>query len=120
MAYFLVVPAFLAWLAFSAAVLILLRVKAPNWPGRPYVFHGSLGASAGALIANALLVAALALGANLMPESAQAQGSVQDLSRIVWGLAALLGPFAATAVGWLLGLLVGLVAAHSRGRRAAS
>lgn len=122
MAYFIVLPAFLAWLFIAFGVLLALRIRAPSWRGRPYVFHASLWASIGVLLANALLVACLALGVGLLSSGteAEAQRPGQGLFQVVWGALAILGPFLASAIGWGLGLLVGVLVAHGRHQSAAT
>lgn len=119
--YFIVFSAFVGWLLVAFALLLALRLKARGWSGRPYVFQAVLWASIGVLVANALLVALLALGVGLFPSGpeAEAQSLGQGLLRFVWGALAILGPFLASAVGWFAGLFTGLFIAHGRLRNAA-
>jgi hypothetical protein len=114
MAYFIVLPLFFAWLIVSFIALTVVRVKAPEWRGRNYLFHASIWSSVGVLAANAFLIASLWFGANFIGASSGNEATLQNFARIVWGVAAILGPLFASAIGWFVGMLVGLVIAHGR------
>ena len=116
MTYFVVLLLFLAWLVVSFIALIVLRVKWPEWRGRFYFFHAVLWSSLGILVANALLIVGLWLGFPLIDSSNNPQSIFQNLVRAVWGVSAIIGPLLASAGGWGIGILVGLVVAYRRGK----
>ena len=101
---------------FAFATTLVLRAKAPKWRGRPYVGHAFLWATVGMVLANALLIATLCLGATLMPAMAQREGFIPSAIRLIWVAAAVLGPFFASLGGWLFGLAAGLLIASGRAR----
>jgi hypothetical protein len=116
MPYFILIPAFLAWLLVcGAAAAVSARMPAlRSW--RPYVVQVGLWASAGILAGNALLILLLALGLQSL-DRLQDGSAVRSGLQVVWGLGVLLGPFAVSTLGWLAGACLGVVLAWRRGRR---
>lgn len=108
MTYFVVLPVFLVWLASGLIAITVLRAKAPAWSGIALVVHVFLWSTLGVILANALLIAVLALGASHVPEASASSSVAQDVLRMLWGMLSILGPFAASALGWLFGVMVGI------------
>jgi hypothetical protein len=69
----------------------------------------------GTLLANVVLISLLALGVKTFG-SLQNGLPVHDGLQVMWGLSALLGPFAVSAVGWIGGACFGMYLALRRRR----
>jgi hypothetical protein len=72
-------------------------------------------ATVGTLTANVILISLLALGVQSL-NSLQTGSPIHDGLQVMWGLSTLLGPFAASAVGWIGGACLGMYLALGRRR----
>jgi hypothetical protein len=109
MPYFFVVPAFvLAALAMSAASILCAAV--PRWRGAfPFAWRILLWSSVGCIVANIPM-----FGLYLVPLGLQRAGVTPDMAadntalRIVFVACLLIGPFVASAAGYLGGVFIGV------------
>lgn len=119
MPYFLVLPLFLlAVLGFVTLTVVCAAVSSLK-PGLPYAWRIGVGACCGCLLANipvfALYFVPVALQAmDAHPEPGTARNGVA----IAFVAALLVGPFVASALGFLGGAWVGYAAARRLGRGA--
>ncbi len=117
MTWFLVLPFFLLWLVMAAGATAAARFVPQLHHLFPYVWRISLWATIGWVAASAALFGLLHLmdGAGPLFEA----GSVgEQLFHVTVALAMFAGPFLACAVGWSLGVLLGIVLAYLKGRGA--
>ena len=111
MAYFFILPAFVIWLLFALGAVGLTKSASPLAAAYPYVWRVSLWASIGVLVANALLIALLALGFVAL-EGTGGDPANDAPIRFIFGLSAVVGPILVSAAGWFTGALLGTYLAH--------
>ncbi|MES2018195.1 MAG: hypothetical protein V4484_17040 [Pseudomonadota bacterium] len=117
MAYVFILLAFVLWLLFAAAAMLTTRLTPRLATVYPYAWRVSLWGTVGFLVANAMLLGLLALGFMAMDTRHPAPSLTQDAAKIAWALAALGGPFIASALGWMAGCPFGVLLAFLRARR---
>jgi len=118
MAYFIIIPIFVLWLVVAGAAIVGTR-KIPSLNfAYPYVIRACTWATIGFLVANVALVLSLASSAQLLSELPN-QFSGRSVLEMIWGLAAILGPVPASAIGWLAGAFLGFFLAYREGRKVA-
>lgn len=116
MPYFIIVPLFLLW-ATLAGIAIAIVLRSPSArPWHAYVMRVAIWATVGIIAANGVLILALGLGIGLM-DGTVAHSPVRAGLQLIWGLMALLGPFAASALGWLAGAVLGVYLGFRHRRR---
>lgn len=113
MAYFLILPLWLASVLVMAAVAVATRVLRGGSAAFPYAWRILLWSSLGFLTANGLLLGGCALVASAAGAGAGAAHPLVGLGLVA---ALLLGPIVASAAGFGGGALVGFVLAW-RSRR---
>jgi hypothetical protein len=113
MAYFILLPAFLGWLLVCGAVTLTTRCMPSLGHWYPYLVRVYVWASVGAITANLVLIALLALGMQFVG-SLQTGSAIRNSVQVMWGMSALLGPFAVSAFGWIGGACVGVYLARQR------
>jgi cell division protein FtsX len=86
----------------------------PEWRGRGYLFHASIWSSVGAVMANILFLVSFESSLDHIFHILNNDSPLHFLGVVVFGMTTIFGPFVATAIGWLVGLLAGL--AFARGR----
>jgi hypothetical protein len=107
MLYFIIIPAFVLWLA-AAALAVGVTKSVPRIAyAFPYVWRVSLWATLGFIAANALLIALLAGGSFALDEASSEKTASGGAMRMVWGVGALAGPLVASAAGWFFGAVFG-------------
>lgn len=115
MPYFLLIPAFLGWVVVCSALTLTTRLTPSLKPWYPYVLRICIWATVGTLVANVVFISLLALGVQTLG-SLQTGSPVHDSLQVMWGLSALLGPFAVSTVGWIGGACFGMYLALGRRR----
>lgn len=115
MPYFFLLPAFIAWLLLSGAITLTARRLPSLKPWYPYVMRVSVWATIGTLTANLILISLLALGVRSL-DGLQTGTTVHDGLQVIWGLSAIFGPFAVSALGWIGGAGLGMYLALQRKR----
>ena len=121
MVYGIILPLFGLWLAGSGLVMAGTKLVPPLRPFYPYVWRIVFSASAGVVLANAVLLVMLGLGQGLLQLIDDGSPStLRGLVAIGWAGGAMIGPFVASAAGWGVGALVGAVLALRTATRAAS
>ncbi len=116
MMYFVVAVLFVLWLVVAAGAVAATRFIAPLRPLFPFVWRMCLWATIGFLVADAALVGLMVVTSGFDPTFVR--GTIGDeILRFVVQLAILVGPLVASAIGWLAGLLLGILLAFLRQRR---
>jgi hypothetical protein len=117
MAYFIILPAFVLWLLAATGAVIAVRLTPRLAAVFPYVLRVAVWGTLGFLAANAALIGLLALGLVALDNPSATSSLPHDVGQIAWGLAALGGPFIASALGWMSGCALGVLLAFLRTRR---
>jgi hypothetical protein len=107
MLYFIILPAFALWLVL-AALTVGMTKSVPRFAfAFPFVWRISLYATLGFVIANAVLVLALAGSSFAVGRQPSAAAEGAGALQILWGVGAVVGPIIASAAGWLFGAVTG-------------
>jgi hypothetical protein len=112
MAYFLILPAFVLWLIVAGVAVLVVKSVPAFSVAYPYVWRIALWATVGLIAANAVLVALLALGFVALGDGTAPASAGHDAFQLLWGLTAIGGPVIASALGWLVGAVLGLALAY--------
>lgn len=115
MPYFILVPVFLGWLLICGIATTAGKRMASLRPWRSYVVQVCIWSTVGILIANSVLILLLAESIQALPEL-QDGTTIRYGLQVAWGLGALFGPFAVSALGWMGGVCFGLYLGHQRRR----
>ena len=115
MPYFILIPVFLGWLLICGIATTASKWMASLRPWRSYVVQVCVWSTVGILIANSVLVLLLAQGIQAL-DALRDGTTIRSGLQVAWGLGALLGPFAVSALGWMGGVCFGLYLAHQRRR----
>ena len=108
MLYFFILPAFLLWLVVAAGSVVLAKSVKDLQPALPYVWRICLHATLGFLIANIMFIVALWIGSDAMKE-ATSEPKGGGLLQAMIGVAVILGPVVASAIGWFCGAVTGFL-----------
>jgi branched-subunit amino acid permease len=114
MTYFLILPAFVLWLIVAGTAALVARLVPALSVAYPYVWRIALWATAGLIAANAALVALLALGFVALGDGMAPSSAGHDAFQLLLGLTAIGGPVVASALGWLVGAVLGFALGYRR------
>lgn len=118
MAYFLVLPAFALWLIVAALAVAIVKTVPRLASIYPYAWRVSVWATVGFVIANVALAVAVAVGFVAVDRYSAEPSAMRDAAQATLGVTAIVGPFIASALGWLAGAVFGLILAHRSLRHA--
>ena len=103
MSYFLVAAGFALFTVVAAAVTLVSWVYRPLRAVFPFTWRAWVGGTVGFMIANALLIGAVVLFLKVGESTAVRSNMVGGIAAVTL----LIGPFVASAVGILLGVILG-------------
>jgi len=110
MPYFIIIPAFAAWLVLSVITVLVCRFWAPAKVLFPYVWRICLWSDLGFLVANAIFWGLILMGLHFLREI---QSGAHEAVSLITAGTLFIGPFIASALGWLAGFLAGIILACS-------
>lgn len=115
MPYFFILPAYVLLLLVLGIAAIVTRMNVPWRPASGYIIGGMIGTVPGFIAANLLITLAGILPTVIADHFSLPDG-LKQVCGVFAGVALLLGPFVASAVGVVLGFLAGCWLVRWRGR----
>jgi len=106
--YFFLAGAFLFWLVIATIAIASVRAIPALRSMFPLVWRVAVWATVGLIAANILLGLVIAAGFLVLPSESDPSAGREAL-QVGLAFTALLGPFAASAVGWLGGAIFGVL-----------
>jgi len=114
--YFFLAGALLLWVVAAAIAVAVTRAVPALRSTFPFAWRVAVWATLGVLVANVLLGLAVGAGLLVLPDSNDYSAAHDALGAGI-AITAILGPFAASAVGWLGGAVLGTLLYLKTNRR---
>ena len=114
MVYFVLLPIFIMWLLLATAMVLLARLKPSLQHMYPIALGIAVWSSIGFIAANLVLILLIWIGGQFV--ASDNVGSIHQILQLVFGLMVLVGPIAASAIGWAGGLVLGCIFSYKKSR----
>jgi len=116
MAYLLIAIAFAIWVFFACLAVLAARLAPGLYHFYPYAWRTALFATIGILAANCLWGLVVVLCSPSMSHLHIAFFSEHNDAQLLFGVVAMAGVAIASVLGWLSGMILGLVLAYRHSR----